>query len=178
MAMMMAAMKPGIFRAAIINDIGPDIDEKGLSRIKGYVGGASEFGHWDDAVAAIKAQGPEIFPQYTDNDWLDFANRVCEIKPNGNIGFAYDPAISQPIKIDGAAAAPPDMWGLYAALHDIPLLLIRGVHSDILARETAEKMMKLHPDCRYAEIPDIGHAPMLSEPQSIAAIKPFLKALK
>ncbi|WP_371395689.1 alpha/beta fold hydrolase [Fretibacter rubidus] len=176
MAMMMAATQPGVFSKVIINDIGPDIDPKGLDRIKGYVGGPNKFDDWDAAVAAIKAQGPDIFPDYTEADWLAFAKRICETTPDGKLRFAYDPAISKPIKTDGANAAPPDMWSLYSALYDMPVLVIRGALSDILSKETAQKMAEDHPNCRYSEIPNIGHAPMLTEPESLLAIERFLKA--
>lgn len=177
MAMMMAAMKPGIFNGVIINDIGPDIDPAGLERIKSYVGNRGPFADWAVAEAAIKSQGPDVFPDYTDKDWKDFARRTCRQKPDGLIEFAYDPAISQPFKSDETAAAPPDLWPVFDALSNIPLLVIRGETSDILARQTAAKMIARHPNSHFAEIPLIGHAPMLDEPKSLTAIQALLETL-
>ena len=47
--------------------------------------------------------------------------------------------------------------------------------SDLLGADIAARMQKAAPDMRYAEIPDIGHAPMLDEPESKAAIFEFLR---
>lgn len=175
MSMMMAAVKPDLFNAVIMNDIGPEIDRAGLDRIKGYVGGPSIFETWSDAAKALKAQGPEIFPDYTEQDWLSFAKRTCVDSEEGTISFAYDAAIAAPIKAEDEAAAPPDMWPLFAALQNTPMLLIRGGLSDILSIQTVKAMQRKKPDIVYTEIPNIGHAPMLDEPESLAAIHSFLK---
>ena len=176
MTMMMAAMQPGIFNAAIINDIGPEINPAGIERIKGYVGGAGPFESWAAAAAALKAQGPDVFPDYTEEDWMAFARRTCVETEQGEVDFIYDPAISEPFKNDDTAAAPVDMWPIFKALADIPVLSIRGALSDILTAETVRKMAQLHPDFTSVEISNIGHAPMLDEPESLAAIDAFLKA--
>lgn len=177
MSMMMAATSPDLFRAVIINDIGPDIDPKGLDRIKGYVGGPRVFANWAEAGEALKAQGPDVFPDYDDTDWADFAHRTCREHSDGTIQFAYDPAISTPFKSEPSAAAPPDLWPAFDALSPVPLLIIRGALSDILAPATMAKMQARHPRCTAVDIPRIGHAPMLDEPDSLAAIKTFLESL-
>lgn len=176
MTMMMASMKPGLFNGAVINDIGPEIDPAGLERIKGYVGNSGPFKDWAAAEAAIKAQGPDVFPDYTDDDWAKFARRTCVEQADGQVEFAYDPTISQPFKSDEARAAP-DLWPIFGALSGIPLLVIRGETSDILSPDTVSLMKARHPNCQSAEIPRIGHAPMLNEPESLAAILPFLESL-
>lgn len=177
MTMMMSAMSPGVFKAIIINDIGPEIDPAGLDRIKGYVGGAQSFDNWEAAIAALKAQGPNVFPDYTEIDWMDFAQRTCTQRADGRVHFSYDPAISQPFKTDETAAAPPDLWPIFDTLKTVPLLVIRGSSSDILARKTAQKMQSRHPKCFFSEIPNIGHAPMLDEPKSLTDINAFLESL-
>jgi len=178
MTMMMSAAQPGIFKAAIINDIGPDIEPAGLERIKGYVGGAHSFANWENAKDAIKAQGPDVFQDYGETDWEDFARRTCRETTNGAVEFAYDPAISQPFKSDDTTAAPPTLWPIFESLNSIPLLIIRGESSDILSRETVAEMTRRHPNSRTVEIPRIGHAPMLDEPESLAAINTFLETVR
>ncbi|RKQ71880.1 pimeloyl-ACP methyl ester carboxylesterase [Litorimonas taeanensis] len=176
MTMMMAAMRPSIFRAAIINDIGPEIDDAGLNRIKGYVGKTGVFESWDAAVAALKDQGQDIFLDFTDTDWLAFAHRTCEPIEGGQVKFAYDPAISKPFKSDDTASAPVDMWPIFAALNPIPVMTIRGQGSDILSSKTLSAMQKAHPNFTAVEIPRVGHAPLLTEHESLLAIDRFLKA--
>ena len=40
------ALYPGVVTRAVINDIGPEIAEAGLERIKSYVGIAGPFADW------------------------------------------------------------------------------------------------------------------------------------
>jgi pimeloyl-ACP methyl ester carboxylesterase len=51
---------------------------------------------------------------------------------------------------------------------------MRGADSDLLLRETAEKMTLCGPKARLVEIPDVGHAPTLMDPAQIAPIRDFL----
>ena len=176
-AMMMVASKPRIFNGVIINDIGPEIDTAGLDRIKGYVRNSGPFANWAAAEEAIKSQGPDVFPTYTDKDWQDFARRTCRERIDGLIEFAYDPAISEPFRSDETAAAPPDLWPMFDALTNVPLLVIRGETSDILAPKIAAKMVARHPNAKLTQIPHIGHAPMLDEAESLTAIHAFMEAL-
>lgn len=175
MAMIMAGTNPEIFSKVVLNDIGPEIDPTGLARIKGYVGVERPFRDWTAAAAAVKAQGPEIFPNYTEEDWARFARRTCVELPNGCVDFAYDPEISKPIQNDDTVTEPVDMWPLFNALNDVPVLTIRGQLSDLLSTETLSKMFEVHPNFISVEIPHVGHAPMLDEPESLKAIDSFLK---
>lgn len=176
MTLMLANMRPSLLKAAVINDIGPEVDPAGLDRLRAYVGQATEFSGWDDAIEAIRAQGPDIFPDYTDEDWRDFAGRVCEEDSHGRVRFRYDPAISNSLKDDGEAAVPPDLWPLFTAPESLPMLIIRGETSDILSPEVASRMVQERPDARLVTVPKRGHAPMLTEPVAIASIRAFLEA--
>lgn len=175
MTMMMSAMSPGVFKAAIINDIGPEIDPAGLQRLRGYVGKSGIFESWDAAAASIKSQGPEIYPEFQDEDWIAFAERTCVEMPDGKVKFAYDPAIQDGMKDDNPTTVPPDLWPLYESLFSTPLLIIRGDRSDILSQDTAERMADLHPDSRLLIVPNRGHAPLLDEPVAVEAITTFLE---
>lgn len=176
MTMIMSSQNPDVFRAAIINDIGPEIAPEGLERIKGYVGATRDFACWEDAADAIKVQQTtEVFPLYAAQDWVAFAKRVCKETADGRIEFAYDPALALPFKQDDTVSSPVDMWPFFAGLKSIPVLTLRGERSDILSEATLETMSKSHPNFTAVTIPDIGHAPILTEPDSLAAIDSFLK---
>jgi pimeloyl-ACP methyl ester carboxylesterase len=68
-------------------------------------------------------------------------------------------------------AAPTDLWALFAALGHAPVLLIRGALSNILLPGTVTRMRTLRPDMEVVTIPDVGHAPILTEPPALAAIQ-------
>jgi pimeloyl-ACP methyl ester carboxylesterase len=174
MTMMLAAQKPGLFQSAIINDIGPEVDPVGLKRLSQYVGGSMRFESWDHAVAAIRAQGPDIFPDFNEEDWLNFAKNLCEETDDSVVSFRYDPAIAEGLSSADPSAVPPDLWPLYLTPSALPMLIIRGETSDILSQHTAERMVKERSDATLVTVPARGHAPTLTEPVAIAAIRRFL----
>ncbi|MGB3795475.1 MAG: alpha/beta hydrolase [Alteraurantiacibacter sp.] len=175
MAMVMNAMKPGSFPAIIFNDIGPVLDEKGLGRIGGYVGGAEPFADWDAAAQASAAINASAFPDFTEKDWRTWAQRTCRQLPDGRVTFAYDRAIAEAFS-DSEDAAQPDLWPLWDALGETPVLVIRGALSDLLAPHTVTQMKRRHTGpFVYKEVPNRGHAPLLDEPEALTAINSFLK---
>lgn len=188
--MVLTSLKPEAIAAAVLNDVGPELSPVGLARIAGYTGMASRFETWDDAVAYAKAINEAAFPAYAAEDWDVFARRLFDEKVGGHV-LAYDPDISAPIKAaaeaaaksqaegdqkGGQALAPPDMYPLFRALaKDRPLLLVRGGISDLIDPAIAERMRAAAPHMAYAEVPGVGHAPMLTEPEAWAAIENLLR---
>jgi pimeloyl-ACP methyl ester carboxylesterase len=55
-----------------------------------------------------------------------------------------------------------------------PTLLVRGALSDLIEPEQAAYMRKAAPAMLYAEVPGVGHAPMLTEPEAMSAVREFL----
>ena len=69
---------------------------------------------------------------------------------------------------------PPDLWPLFGALAHLPVLLVRGAVSNILLEGTVGRMQAEHPGMEVVTLPGIGHAPVLTEPPALAAIRTFL----
>ncbi|TDG15525.1 alpha/beta hydrolase [Seongchinamella unica] len=176
MSFMMAAMQPERVKAMIINDIGPELDPAGLARIKGYVGKSRPVSNWTEAIAQAREINEIAFPDFTEQEWEEFTRGLYR-EENGVPVLAYDPAISRPMNDDDSNAVPPDLWPLFEAITDIPMLVIRGESSDILAPDCVATMREKKPDLALADIPRRGHAPTLNEPVSRLAIDQFLAAL-
>lgn len=176
--MALAAIKPRAIAAAILNDVGPEVAPEGLARIAAYTGQPVEIGDWGDAAAYVQRTNGAAFPHYGPADWDAFARRVFRQQPDGEIVLDYDPDISVPIRAAGAKALVPNLWPWFRRLaKKRPTLLIRGETSDLLSPAIAEKMRKAAPDMAFAQVPGIGHAPMLDEPEAKAAIFEFLAGL-
>ncbi len=173
MAMGMNAVSPTLFSHVVINDIGPEVAEAGLNRIKGYVGSASNFNSWEEAVEYNKSINGAAFPHFSDSDWRHFAEYLM-VERDGKVVLDYDVNISAAMKGDDSAAVPPDMWPLFDALTDKPVLLVRGATSDILDVACASEMRKRHSTLEYLEVPGVGHAPMLNEEGVAEAIAAFI----
>ncbi len=89
----------------------------------------------------------------------------------------YDPAIAVPIRA-GAGAPPANLWPLWTRLaRKRPVLVIRGETSDLLEPRTVVRMRRTAPKAVFAEVPGVGHAPMLDEPAARGAVMAFLATL-
>jgi len=154
----------------ILNDIGPDIDPKGLTRITGYVGESpSEFNNLPEVAAYYRAN----YPAMSNIPEADLVEQVkWSVKPadNGKLTWKMDPQIRRPPR---TAARPLDLWVPFARI-EAPMLVIRGAESDILAAKTVERMKSVIPHVESVEVPGVGHAPTLMEPAALTAITKFL----
>ncbi|WP_421789073.1 alpha/beta fold hydrolase [Hyphobacterium sp.] len=175
MTMVASLLAPARITRAVLNDIGPELGPEGLARIRAYAGKAvSSFENWDSAANAIKAINSVAFPKKTGADfWLDFARKTCREDRDGRVVLEYDPAISR--SVEEGAATDVDLWPVFDGLRTIPTLVVRGELSDLLLDSTVEKMKSRHPDLKAVIVPDVGHAPFLTEPEALSAIKDFLR---
>ena len=176
--MALAAVRSKVIAAAIINDVGPEVSPVGLARIAAFAGQPVEINNWADAAAHVRKLNEIALPHYTDADWDAFARRTFRMGTEGTPIPDYDPDIMAPIRAAGAKALVPNLWPFFNRLaKGRPTLLVRGETSDLLSPEIAAKMRKRAPKMDFVEVPGIGHAPMLDEPEAKAAIFPFLSEL-
>lgn len=173
-SMVMGSMDSSRFRAVVLNDIGPVIDPAGLARIRGYVGKLEPVDTWADAEAQVATTNAIAFPDYTAADWRRFARKLYRDDANGRPVVAHDPAIAASLRDRTEAPAVPDLWPAFEVLEDIPILVVRGESSDILAPGCVAEMRRRRPDLEAVEIPGRGHAPMLDEPAALIAVRNFL----
>ena len=172
--MAVAAKRLKAIAAAVLNDVGPVISMTGLTRIAGYVGKGKPVETWDDAAAYIKSINEAAFPHNSMEEWHRWARRTFH-EENGKLVTNYDPRIAQ--SIQGARLRPTSLMAklLYRRLaRNRPTLLVRGAASDIVDAGGAAYMRHAAPSLRYAEVPGVGHAPMLTEPAAQAALETFL----
>lgn len=170
LGMLLASFAGTPIRRLVINDVGPLVAKEGAVRIATYVGEDPSFA---DVVAleAVLRQRAAPFGPLSDAQWRHLASVSARAKPDGTLGFAYDPAISEAFR--AAPAADVDLWAQWDAI-SCPTLVLRGAQSDILRAEDAQAMTQRGPKARLIEFPGIGHAPALMAADQIAAIRDFL----
>lgn len=149
--------------AALLNDVGPEIDPTGISRIRGYVGKGSSCPTWMHAARTLADGNADIYPDWAIEDWLAMAKRVYRLTSAGRIVLDYDLKIAEPFRVPGLEAGP-DMWGGLSALRSTPVLIVRGGRSDVLAQAVAERMCAALDAAELVTLPGVGHAPTLAEP--------------
>jgi pimeloyl-ACP methyl ester carboxylesterase len=173
--MAIAVTAPQRIAAAILNDVGPELTQDGLDRIRSYLGKDTRFASWEEAGDLLARNNRNLPEHYTRDDWVRMAQRVCR-EDNGEIRFDYDMAIVKPFETGGAAPTI-DMWPLFGALAQKPLLVVYGERSDLMSAEAVAKMQAAAPGAKFAVVHGVGHAPDLNEPEAVAAIDAFLETL-
>jgi pimeloyl-ACP methyl ester carboxylesterase len=175
--MTMMAVGPKAVAAAILNDVGPAIAPEGQARILSYAGKPVEIRDWDDAADYVRRINSAALPDLGDEDWHRFAQRTFRQGSDAPV-LDYDPAIAVPL------AKPPSRLSFWIAgilfrllARRRPTLLIRGANSDILSSEIAERMRRMAPGLQRVDVPGVGHAPMLTEPEAVDAIDQFLRTV-
>ena len=171
-SMIFAGGYPQRVERLVLNDVGPEVDPAGLKRITGYFTDAPNDFKDLAAVAAYYRANYPFLAATPEPELIDFVHWAVKPAGDGRLTWKIDPAVRN-IPRTGTAARPMDMWVPFARI-TARTLVIRGAESDILASDTAERMCRVLPGAKLVEIPGVGHAPTLSEPAAIAAIREFL----
>ena len=172
LAMMLAVLPPAAVAGIILNDIGPVIELKGLVRIKHYVGKLPVPRTFEEGGEILRwwfhAQYPKLAPQ----DWVAFAQRTWR-EGHGTLVPSHDPKLERALR-GYSLERLPTLWDQFDALARIPLMVIRGANSDMLASTTLNAMLARRGQLEVVVVPDQGHAPLLAEPKVIRRIAAFV----
>lgn len=156
----LAATRPGLFRSAVLNDIGPVIEAQGLVEIRTYLERATRPRSFAQAAAAQRAVHGAAFPALADADWERLA-RALHRDEDGVPVADFDPELLNVLRVFDASTPAPDLWPAFAGFSGVPLLVIRGENSSLLSPQTLAAMAKRHPHCETITVPGQGHPPML-----------------
>ena len=173
--MLMAAMARDRVMGLCLNDVGPVIEQAGLTRIFDYVGRNPTAKTYADLATALPQFNPG-FANVPPARWLSEAQKHYRQTKTG-LQITYDPALREAF-LAAFQGPPVDLWPVFDASAGLPLALIRGANSDLLSQATADEMQRRRPDMLFANVPDRAHIPFLDEPESLDVIYKFLKALQ
>ena len=171
--MALASMAGAPVRRLVLSDVGPEITIESIQRIASYVGTDPRWASIEQAEAYIRTVSAP-FGKLTDAQWLHMTEHcVCQ-DSDGSWRFRYDPKIAEPFKAS-FSDGPIDLWPYYERVA-CPTLVMRGAESDLLTRETWQRMGSCGPRAKLVEIPEVGHAPMFLTDDQIAVARDFLLA--
>lgn len=159
----------------LLNDIGPVIEEAGLTAIRATVGLRPDYADFDAAASGLQRLHGADFPGIGLAQWVVVARRLYRQTGDG-LDLRYDPALRAAFLADSGQA--PDLWPLFDALAGLPVAALRGQNSNLLSAETFAAMADRHPGLIAATVPDRGHVPFLDEPESLSVIDAFLEAVQ
>jgi len=173
--MTVAVRRPDLVAAAVVNDAGPEVPREALQRIGRYAGKPVPPMDREAAAGYVASIAGEAFPGYGPEQWRAMVDRIFRVRDDGLLELDYDPAIVRTVNPWLLRLMQPLLWRAWRKLgRGRPLLVLRGALSDVLPAAVARRMIDKADDARLVEVPGVGHAPMLVEPEARAAIATFL----
>lgn len=185
--MIMASLPNSPIRRLIMNDIGPQIPLKAMSRLANYTNKDPVFSSVEEAKKYFKYACAD-FGTLSEEQWQTFTEHsIREISP-GKFTTKYDHGIKMtqaksklawnilfnPHKALEGTFFDVDLWNVWRKV-TCPVLVIHGVRSDVLLPDIIQKMRGSHPNMEVLEVPDAGHAPALLNVKYHEMIDQWLK---
>lgn len=170
----LAAMRPSLLKAVVLNDIGPVVEGAGLAQIRAYLERAPKPADFAEAVAIQRAAQQGIFTTLSDAEW-ERATRALYRNENGKPVPDFDPALMKTLKSVNLSKALPELWPQFMGLAGVPVMAIRGENSKLLSAETLGAMKERHPDIETVTVAGQGHAPFLETAGLPRKIETFLQ---
>ncbi|NVK34780.1 MAG: alpha/beta hydrolase [Rhodobacteraceae bacterium] len=161
----------------VLNDIGPEIEIVSLIRIGKSLGKVMCFKDINACADQLRTNLEDQFPRLEKDQWLRFAAQLGSSTKDG-FALDYDPALANTFTDIDESQPWPDLWPLFAALAQIPLLILRGENSDLLSSATAQKMQQEHSNASLWTIADEGHAPLLWDSHAQGKILKFIQSVR
>ncbi len=159
----------------VLNDVGPAIEAASLVRIGSYLGQPVQWASLDEAADALGAISQGFGP-HSREQWLALCRPQLKQRPDGAWVSRYDPGLAvgfRSFSPEMAKAGEAALWQAYDAIR-CPTLLVRGAQSDLLSPATAQAMTQRGPKATLVELPGIGHAPTLVQPDQLQLVSDFL----
>jgi pimeloyl-ACP methyl ester carboxylesterase len=168
----LAGLPENPIRRLVVNDIGPFLPWAGLARIGSYVSAApTNFGDLGEAETYFR-KVLAAYGDLTDEHWRHISRHSVALHANQKRYFMLcDPQIARAFRNPWHYSL--DLWRYWKAI-DVPILVVRGVDSDLLPADLAREMVSRNPRAKVIEIEGCGHAPALMSLDQIRFVSDFL----
>lgn len=146
---------PGSTRGIVLVDVVPEVEEVGANRIRGFMADRAEtgFATLEEVADAIAAYNPHR-PRPKDLSGLSKNLR----QRDGRWYWHWDPRF-----LDGVSRRDSNGFDLTdqllaaTARISVPMMLVRGLASDLVSEAKAERFLARFPSVRYVSVPGAGH---------------------
>jgi pimeloyl-ACP methyl ester carboxylesterase len=172
-AMLLARRDHSYLRALVVVDVGPEVSERGRAAIAGFVQANQEFDDLEQFAANVRKYDPyrprEHIERTVKYNMLQRADgkfvSKCDSNPR-RLGIVRGTGPLDNITLEDAAK------------FKLPVLVVRGENSNILAADAAERFRDALPNGRLATVPNCGHNVHGQNTKGfIAALNEFLATL-
>ena len=114
------------------------------------------------------------FPGLSDDDWRALPRPISPRRGRG-LAPQFDPNLRKTVVDIDVTEKIPVLWPQFMSLARVPVLAIRGEHSDILSPRTLAEMAERHPRLEQLTVAGQGHAPLLSDEATLQRIVAFAR---
>ncbi len=152
----------------LLNDSGPQLADSAIERIRGYAGSPPAFA----SVSALEAYFRQVYAPYgwlSDVQWRRLTETSTRRLPDGRVTPHYDPAMVMQFTRETDDYARWPEWDSLT----LPVLCLRGQHSDLLLADAADEMTRRGPRAELVTISGCGHAPALNVPAQFELAERF-----
>jgi len=170
--MIMAGFSGSIVRKLVINDIGPFVSSAGLQRIGRYIGNMPPPFKSIEVAETYFRTVLAPYGRLADEHWRHLT--VHSVRWDGaRQGYVLlcDPTIAKGFGLPWFQSL--NLWAYWEAIK-VPVLVLRGVHSDLLSFDLAGEMRKRNRMASVFQFDDCGHVPALMAPEQIDVVTQFL----
>ena len=170
-SMTFAGKYPDKLEKLIIVDMGPETDPRGGKRISQEIIDVPEEFDAFEAVVEYMLKQNRFASETVIRRRLQYATKEL---PNGKIGWRYDLAIREARRNPVPTPPQVDLWPVLSRI-PCPTLVVRGMETDLLTAEVAQRMVRELPQGQLVEIPNAGHMVFEDNPEDfITAVRKFL----
>lgn len=178
--MLIAAQPNSPIRRLVLNDVGPFIPWAALIRLKGHLGSRTKYASLEEVEKMWREACAQWGP-ISEEQWKHLTAHSAKQLEDGTYRLTFDPAVgmatawgwSPDAKVGNRGLLGLELWSVWEAI-TCPVLVLRGAESDVLKADTVARMRDRGPPLEVIELPGIGHAPSLMQPDQIEMIKGFL----
>jgi pimeloyl-ACP methyl ester carboxylesterase len=168
--MLLAAQPNTPIRRLVLNDVGAFIPKAALEYIEEYVGMDPRFDRLGDVESYLRRIHAGFGP-LTDEQWAHLTRYSAKKTDDGRYALVYDPGIAHTFRSGNHEDV--NLWSVWDRIR-CPVLVIRGVGSDLLLADTVAEMRQHGPQMDLVELPGIGHAPALMSNDQIEIVRDWL----
>lgn len=155
----------------VLNDTAPQVAAAAIERIRSYAGNPAAFA----TITELEQYFRTVYKPYgwlSDSSWRRLTETSARRLPDGRFTPHYDPRIVVQFHRERDDYL---IWEEYDSL-TLPVLCLRGEHSDLVLRPTTEEMKVRGPCAQVVEVAGCGHAPALNTSEQLGVIDRFLSA--
>ncbi len=139
--------------ALILVDIAPNSERAGMQRVVDFMSsGLAGFASLNDAADAVAAYNPER-PRPKNTSGLKRNMRQAE---DGRWYWHWDPGMID-VDLDEERSKMAETFAGLKAAKDLPVLLVRGLKSDVVTDRTVEEFRSRIPTIEVADVGGAGH---------------------